>query len=186
MKRVIKKYANRKLYDTETSKPITLPEIAALIAKGDDIQVIDNETGEDLTTITLSQIILEQEKHKGDLISVPILLQELIRRGRSSILEFMERSILASVEAISLTKERAEEIVNDLIRKKRLDSSEGERLLQTLLSKAKESKQALQRQIEEGIKKVLAEMDIPSRSELLELKKNIAELNQKLDTLLNR
>lgn len=61
---IIKRYPNRKLYDTEAKKYITLDGIAELIRDGQEVQVMDHSTGEDLTTLTLTQIIFEQEKEK--------------------------------------------------------------------------------------------------------------------------
>jgi polyhydroxyalkanoate synthesis regulator phasin len=59
---LIKKYANRKLYDTRTSRYITLEGIAGLVRDGHEIKVVDRETGQDLTQVTLSQIVLSEEK----------------------------------------------------------------------------------------------------------------------------
>jgi hypothetical protein len=59
---LIKKYANRKLYDTRTSRYITLDGIADLVRDGHDIKVIDRDNGHDLTQVTLSQIVLTEEK----------------------------------------------------------------------------------------------------------------------------
>ena len=59
---IIKKYANRKLYDTRTSSYITLEGIAGLVRDGHEIKVVDRETGQDLTQVTLSQIVLSEEK----------------------------------------------------------------------------------------------------------------------------
>src|SRR5258708_39214479 len=60
---LIKKYANRKLYDTNTSRYITLEGIAELVRDGHEIHVVDRDTGHDLTQVTLSQIVLSAEKH---------------------------------------------------------------------------------------------------------------------------
>src|SRR5512144_2980071 len=60
--RIIKRYANRKLYDTEHSRYVTLDQISEMIRNGDDVKIIDNKTKEDLTTVTLAQIIFEEEK----------------------------------------------------------------------------------------------------------------------------
>jgi polyhydroxyalkanoate synthesis repressor PhaR len=59
---LIKKYANRKLYDTRTSSYITLEGIAGLVRDGHEIKVVDRESGQDLTQVTLSQIVLSEEK----------------------------------------------------------------------------------------------------------------------------
>ena len=61
-KHLIKKYANRKLYDTRTSRYITLDAIAQLVRDGHDIKVVDRDNGSDLTKVTLSQIVLSEEK----------------------------------------------------------------------------------------------------------------------------
>ena len=63
--KVIKRYSNRKLYDTERSKYVTLDEIAKMIKAGEEVTIIDNETKEDLTSVTLTQIIYEEEKRES-------------------------------------------------------------------------------------------------------------------------
>ena len=63
--KVIKRYSNRKLYDTDRSKYVTLDEIAKMIKAGEEITIIDNETKEDLTSVTLTQIIYEEEKRES-------------------------------------------------------------------------------------------------------------------------
>jgi polyhydroxyalkanoate synthesis repressor PhaR len=64
--RVIKRYANRKLYDTRDSKYVTLLQIAQFVRDGEDVRIIDNTTKEDLTNVTLAQIIYEEEKNAAD------------------------------------------------------------------------------------------------------------------------
>lgn len=68
----IKRYPNRKLYDTEAKRYVTLEQITQQIQQGHEVQVIDYETGEDLTNVTFSQIIFEQEK-RGEWSAVCIL-----------------------------------------------------------------------------------------------------------------
>ena len=65
--RIIKRYANRKLYDTEHSRYVTLDQISEMIRNGDDVKIVDNKTKEDLTTVTLAQIIFEEEKKQRSL-----------------------------------------------------------------------------------------------------------------------
>jgi polyhydroxyalkanoate synthesis regulator protein len=62
--RIIKRYQNRKLYDTNASRYVTLDDIATLIREGEDVQIIDNQNQDDLTSVTLTQIIFEQEKKR--------------------------------------------------------------------------------------------------------------------------
>jgi polyhydroxyalkanoate synthesis repressor PhaR len=62
--KVIKRYQNRKLYDTTDSCYVTLEDIADMIKQGDEVQIIDNTTKEDITSVTLAQIIFEEQKKK--------------------------------------------------------------------------------------------------------------------------
>ena len=65
MTRTIKRYANRKLYDTESSHYVSLQDILKLVRDGEDIEVMDSRTGEDLTSVTLAQAMAEEEKSEG-------------------------------------------------------------------------------------------------------------------------
>jgi polyhydroxyalkanoate synthesis repressor PhaR len=90
---VIKKYANRRLYDTSTGRYVNLDDLAALIRKGEEIQVLDAKSGEDLTRVILTQIILEDAK--GQPTGLPLeLLRQLIvasdRAGREFLMWYLK------------------------------------------------------------------------------------------------
>jgi polyhydroxyalkanoate synthesis repressor PhaR len=87
---VLKKYANRRLYDTEKSVYVTLHEVAAYIREGLDVSIVDAKTKEDVTAFTLTQIILEEAKNKNTLLPVP-LLHLIIRYGNNLMGEFFEK-----------------------------------------------------------------------------------------------
>lgn len=86
--RVIKRYANRKLYDTQASSYVTLEQVADLIRQGEDIQVVDNATKEDMTSVTLAQIIFEEEKRQKSFLPLSAL-QKVIRSGGESLHELV-------------------------------------------------------------------------------------------------
>jgi polyhydroxyalkanoate synthesis repressor PhaR len=75
---VIKKYGNRRLYDTVTSRYINLDDIAALIREGKDVKVVDAKTGQDLTRVTLTQIITEDAKEKPTGLPLELLRQLIV------------------------------------------------------------------------------------------------------------
>src|ERR1700687_4083896 len=75
----IKKYANRRLYNTDTSTYITLEDLAAIVKKGDDFVVCDAKSGEDITRSVLTQIIFEQEGKNGQSLLPIAFLRQLIR-----------------------------------------------------------------------------------------------------------
>ncbi|NOZ93890.1 MAG: hypothetical protein GXP47_03985 [Acidobacteria bacterium] len=84
MIRLIKRYGSRKLYDTEESRYVSLEELAGWIRHGQEIRVIDNKTGEDVTSQTLTQIISE-EGRRGTALLPNDLLHELIRLGEEAV-----------------------------------------------------------------------------------------------------
>jgi polyhydroxyalkanoate synthesis repressor PhaR len=81
---VIKKYENRRLYDTTNSRYVNLDEVAAMLQKGDHVQVIDAATGDDITRLILTQIIVEDAKSPGSTFPLDVLRQMVIASGRAS------------------------------------------------------------------------------------------------------
>jgi polyhydroxyalkanoate synthesis repressor PhaR len=110
--KIIKRYSNRKLYDTDRSKYVTLDEIAKMIKAGEEVTIIDNETKEDLTSVTLTQIIFEEEKRES---RMPLsMLRNLIQTGGETLQEFFDRSVKAPVVEIKDTaQKRVEELKHD-------------------------------------------------------------------------
>lgn len=84
MARLVKRYSNRKLYDTSESRYVTLDEIARWVKSGEEVKILENESGEDLTAVTFAQIILEEERKKSGLLSLRVM-RELIQHGESAL-----------------------------------------------------------------------------------------------------
>ncbi len=110
--KIIKRYANRKLYDTERSSYVTLEDIAVMIKAGEEVQVVDNKSGEDLTSVTLAQIIFEAEKKKS---AMPLsLLRTLIRDGGDVIGEFAREQVEKVQSQTQVIRDRAEKLRTEL------------------------------------------------------------------------
>jgi polyhydroxyalkanoate synthesis repressor PhaR len=92
----VKKYSNRRLYDTSDSRYITLEELAEKVKKGEDVRVVDAKTGEDLTAATLTQIIVEG-RGAARLLPVPLLIQ-LVRLGDDALAEFLGQYVRWALE----------------------------------------------------------------------------------------
>jgi polyhydroxyalkanoate synthesis repressor PhaR len=138
MARVVKRYANRKLYDTTTSRYVALDDIAGLIRSGEEVEVTDNETGADLTAVTLAQIILEEERRHKDLRSIAVL-RELVRYGGDAISNVTNKGL----EALGDMRRGVSEIV-----------TEGGRpaILDEVLSTSRRQIEDLQRRVDQGIR----------------------------------
>jgi len=108
---VIKRYSNRKLYDTQESRYVTLDEIEEMIRGGREISVVDAASGEDLTSVTLTQIILEHERnHRGTLPTG--FLHQLIKHGEAWQ-DFVQRSMRSSLEGIVTNQREMERVFRD-------------------------------------------------------------------------
>ena len=90
--KIIKRYQNRKLYDTHESSYVTLDEIAKMIKGGEDLRVIDNKTKNDITAATLTQLLFEVERKSKTQPSVE-LLKEIIRHGDGSFSGFIQAKL---------------------------------------------------------------------------------------------
>jgi polyhydroxyalkanoate synthesis repressor PhaR len=88
--RIIKRYANRKLYDTEHSRYVTLDQISEMIRNGDDVKIVDNKSKEDLTTVTLAQIIFEEEKKQRSFLPLAAM-RNIIQSGGEWFAEAQRR-----------------------------------------------------------------------------------------------
>lgn len=102
----VKKYGNRRLYDTAESCYITLEDVAACIAEGQEVEVVDARTGQDLTQATLAQIILES-RGAAKLLPVP-LLKQLIRMGDDALGEFFGRYMTWALEVYLAARQGAQ------------------------------------------------------------------------------
>src|SRR5258706_6155303 len=112
MPRLVKRYSNRKLYDTSESRYVTLDEIARWVKGGEDVKIVENESGEDLTAVTFAQIILEEERKKNGYLSLP-LLRNLIQHGEAA-LQNLAATVDRGMEVIQAAPEHARDRVQEL------------------------------------------------------------------------
>lgn len=129
MVRLIKRYGSRKLYDTEESRYVHLEELAVWIRQGQELKVVDNGTGEDVTAQTLTQIISE-EGRKGRSALPESVLHELIRFGQHAVSEGVgrlqtgvDRVVRASVDRLAPIRQAREEMEQLRRRLAELESS---------------------------------------------------------------
>src|SRR5881398_1524968 len=116
--KVIKRYTNRKLYDTVESRYVTLDEIAEMIKQGTEVQIVDNRSKDDLTSVTLAQIIFEEEKKKSQM---PLgVLREIIRHGGEAVTGFYQEKVgsrlTAGIEDVKVKTETLRENIEQRVR----------------------------------------------------------------------
>jgi len=108
---LLKKYSNRRLYDTEQSAYVTLADVARMIRDGRWVSVVDADTGEDVTAFTLTQIVMEEAKKKNALLPVP-LLHLVIRYGETLLADFFDKHLEKMIASYISYKTMADEQFN--------------------------------------------------------------------------
>jgi len=119
---LIKRYPNRKLYDTEAKHYVSLEGVAELIRQGDEVTVIDNATGDEITSLVLMQIIAEQERKQGSLLPQS-LLAGLIQAGEQTI-SAVRRSMAGSLDLLRQVDEEIDRRVQSLVERGILEQDE--------------------------------------------------------------
>ncbi len=170
--KVIKRYTNRKLYDTVESRYVTLEEIAEMIKAGAEVRILDNRTKEDLTSVTLAQIIFEEEK-KTSKMSLRTLL-ELIRHGGERAQQFVEDTHAELRGRVEAVRHAAEQRVQTLLNKGQQTSDRAK----DLVAASQEALSQLQRRLDERVRSAVEGM-----SSLSEIRRDVQQISARLDDL---
>ena len=178
---LIKRYPNRKLYDTEAKQYITLEGIADLIRQGEEIQVVDNATGEDLTSLTLTQIILEYGKKQGGFLPRNVLAG--IIQASGDRLTSLQRSLSSSVGFVQQLDEEIRSRVHALVSQGEISEAEGKSILRKLINPSVRLSQNQGGVSQDDIERLLAERQIPTREDIQRLFDKLDELNARLETI---
>jgi polyhydroxyalkanoate synthesis repressor PhaR len=199
--KVIKRYTNRKLYDTVESRYVTLEEIAQMIKGGAEVKVIDNKSKEDLTSVTLAQIIFEEEKKRSQM---PLgMLREIVRHGGDAMVGFYTEKVGQRLnERLGEVKARADHLreevehrmrgVTSLLRREGRPPEGGEAAgpertgpVKELLHAAGErAVEELRGRVDAGVKSAMEAVNATGLfSEIEKLQKKLQELEKKVEQL---
>lgn len=177
---VVKRYPNRKMYNTETKQYITLDELADLIRRGEELHVYDHATGEDLTALTLTQILFEQVKKQTGFLP-RTLLTGLIQAGGDR-LSAIQRILTSTLGFGPQVDEEIQRRIRILVDQGNLSIEEGQNLQRKLLALSTEPYHILPTDTE-VVEKVLSEREVASRNEIHMLLDQIEALSSKVDEL---
>jgi polyhydroxyalkanoate synthesis repressor PhaR len=167
---LIKRYANRKLYNTKTSRYITLKGIAELLEADERVQVIDNETGEDITNVALSQILVDSERSNNNVSRT--LLSELITKGGDALYGALRRSASDATEGI----EEFQRGVRRVIKSREHDASKiGEWIAVATPD--------FDRVVQAAVERVFKLLDLPRRSDIDALNANLQRVADAVESL---
>ncbi len=173
---IIKKYANRKLYHTNRKQYITLEGIARLVQHGDPIQVLDNETGEDITAGILAQIVFQARGQRGGVLPTTVLTG-LIQVGGDALTN-LRRALFASLGGVDLIDAEIGRRLDQLVDEGTIDSDERTRMRRLLLR---------QDLTKTGAHNLDANgLEMPSRNDVVRLHEQVDKLAATVDQLLQQ
>jgi polyhydroxyalkanoate synthesis repressor PhaR len=173
--RIIKRYANRKLYDTQRSRYVTLDQIATMIRAGEDVKIVDNNSKDDLTALTLTQILFEEEK-KGGFLPLAAL-RNIIQSGGQSISSIATQAT-EKVRSVFRRDKDGQEVLEE----ETAPASEEENK-QTLLERSQQTLDEWQKKLDERVQKVVEAVSpfAGVEKEIRALRDRITELEKRLE-----
>jgi polyhydroxyalkanoate synthesis repressor PhaR len=173
---IIKRYNNRKLYDTHAKRYVTLFELADMIRAGDDVTVLDHKTGADITLQIQAQIIFEQERQAGSGLPNTVLTN-IIQASSQTIKQL--RTSLMPIDMTARTDSEIERRILLLIERGEMSKKQGTQLLQKLLSVRPDPRSSEELKIE----RALVKRGTPTRTQVQELAAQVAELTREVEGL---
>lgn len=189
--RVIKRYKNRRLYDTDIKKYITHNELGDIVRLEAPFKIIDNASGKDITVPVLGRMFVTELKSHEDKKSAKEILIETINLGGKKSMSILRNTFLAGVGIFNLTKQKAGEIIDSLIKAGEISKSARKTAIMELLDKAEETTSKMKERIikeTSGLQKEIAKIGdkVKKAADKLPQKKIMAELeklNKKVDAL---
>jgi polyhydroxyalkanoate synthesis repressor PhaR len=177
---LVKRYSNRKLYDSSDKRQITLDGIAQLVRAGEDVKVVENEGGEDITTVILTEILLERERQSTGPFSKTILTG-LVQAGTATFEQF--RRTITGTGIVQLAEQEVERVVNTWVEIGHMTEQEVLRSVQNVIQQRRKSRGDDEDEVEERISAALKRANIPTRDEVQRLAAQIHSLTTQVGDL---
>ncbi len=187
--RIIKKYANRKLYDTVEKTYISMDRLAELIKGGEEVSVVDNQTDQDITVSILSQL-LAREKRDEDSEELSDVLSNLLRKGSDTVFGYAKKYSSRWQSAMTLAEDELEKITKILFKGRDVGEEDQKNFKQGLLGQADKLKHWISDKVDQRVNDVIGMMKLVTREELktvidtvTALEKRVLDLEEKQEKM---
>ena len=178
----IKKYANRKMYDRTDKRYITMAQLSKLIKSGEEVSIVDNSTGDDLTSSIVSQLIGREKKGQDKGVS-PRVLMQLLRKGGGTLSDYAKKYTSLWQNAFTMAEDEVDRLVNMLVKDKELSRSEGSKLKKEIVGYRDSLKSWVSDSIDNRISEVLGVMNLPTKDSVNVLAARVDALAEKIEKL---
>jgi len=170
----------------ETSSTITQPDLAELVKKGVEIKVVEAGTGKDITDAVLGRLVLFEASRWKDGSDAKELFKSIIIAGGEKSMSILKNTFLASLGALKVTKEKAEKMIDDLIKKGELDKSMRKQAIMELLEKADKSTAEFRKKVSVEAGKVGKDVSEFAKKIQPAMQEDLKKLESKVDGLSKR
>lgn len=181
--RVIKRYKNRRLYDTQLRRTVTLGHISDLLKADAPFVVQDNRTAQDVTLAIITQLISKQLQSRRNYPIIPVLGKTLLRKGGENIMNIFKKSLLAGMGVFALSKDRLHQIMDELVKTGQLTEQDKEKLLREWVGKVKAGSLELKGQLETAIRDTVDKVKKANAAEIRKLNSRLDRLAKRLEGL---
>ncbi len=179
--KLIKRYRNRRLYDTELKKAITMADIKAYVLQDIDLKIIDNASGRDITIAVLSSIVGETA---GDFKKSGIkIVNAIIKKGGVGAMDVLKKLTLASIGAVNMTREKIEEIFDEMVKRGEMTDDERSDAIKNFVEKSAEGAGKLKERVEEIAGKFAEKFSSRFDDQISSLAEKIEKLSAKVADL---
>lgn len=166
MPRVIKRYANRKLYDSTAKRYVTLEDLATLVEGGEEVKIVDKKSGADITSVVLSKAITERVSgSKGEQWAGASVFTDLIQKRSDAVVGYVKQGFAAGVKTVKDVEEQLQQ------QWKRVTGND---------RNGDDLRSILNRMIEDTVHFLISRMNLPTRSEIDTISERLDEIERRL------
>lgn len=178
----IKKYANRKLYDITDKRYISMTRLSELLKNGEDVVIIDNETGKDLTASIVSSLIARTTKTKQndeETISSGMLIR-LFRKGSATLTDYTKKYTSIWQKSFTMAEDELDHLVKKLVKNREISKAEALRIKADITGFTRAMKSWMTRTIDKKVSEMMKAMNLANREHVSQLEDKIALLEKRI------
>ena len=180
--RIVKKYANRKLYDTVDKTYVSMGRLAELVKSGEEVSVIDNQTGQDITVSVLSQL-LAREKRDGDSEELTDMLSGILRKSGDAVFGYAKKYSSRWQGAMSMAEDELDKFAKLFLKDREMGEDEKRDFIQGFKGHAEKLKFWIGEKVDQRVGDIMKVMKVVSREEFEDVNAAVSSLEKRVQEL---
>ncbi len=183
--RTIKRYSNRKLYDTETRQYVTLNDLGEMLHHGIELIVLDNETGEDITNATLAKVLVRHEAQKTETFGLGSI-KGLVAKGSDSIVGYLQQRIKEGADIASSIEGEIRKQIRKIIEKGEMTEDDAGAFLRVVQKRLNSTRSDVETALDGQYKSLLGKLNLASKEDIKSISSTLEQVKVELQSLRER